>query len=235
MPSTVLADWLRNRGPSPAIAWYGLDEVRVELSGLTAANAVAKAVNLFRGDLLLDAGDLVWLDLPCHWQAPLLAVASWAAGLCVAVGPVPPTNTAATLSTGAGAAAGIPLAVSLHPWGLPLGSQTPAGWEDYGALARSQPDRTSFTWPSAGDTWLLAEGRPYSGSDLLARAEELAQAWGVEPSGRLFSSLPVDTEVGLLAATLVPAVVGGSVIFASSDAQERILRQEGNAAVVRDV
>jgi hypothetical protein len=62
----VLTDWLRERGPSPAIAWYGRDEVRVELSGLTAANAVAKAVNLLRDELLLDAGEVVWLDLPCH-------------------------------------------------------------------------------------------------------------------------------------------------------------------------
>jgi uncharacterized protein (TIGR03089 family) len=231
----VLTDWLRDRGPSPAIAWYGLDEVRVELSGLTAANAVAKAVNLLRDDLLLDAGEVVWLDLPSHWQAPLLAVAAWAAGLCVAVGPVPPANAAATLSTGGGAVAGIPLAVSLHPWGLPLGSRTPAGWEDYAALSRSQPDRTTFTWPSSADAWLLAEGRPRSGSDLLARAGELARTWALAPLGRLFSPLPVSTEVGLLAATLVPALVGGSVILASSEAQERILRQEGNAVVARDV
>lgn len=236
-PST-LERWLTARPSAPVITYYGDEGVRIELSGATAANAVHKAVNLFAHDMLLDPGDLVWLNLPtCHWQVPVLAVAAWAAGLVLAIGPSAPAGAAATLGTGAGPAIGIPLAVSMHPWGLPLGQATPAGWEDLAAIARIQPDRASLRWPPADLPWLQVEGSGHaeSGEQLLRTADDLRAVWGLPDGGRLLSCLPPTSSRGLLACTMVPASAGGAVILTTSEGSAGILRQEGNAVCAFDV
>jgi uncharacterized protein (TIGR03089 family) len=207
------------------------------LSGSTAANAVAKGVNLFRGELLLDPGEMVWIDLPCHWQAPVLALAVWASGLVVAIGPEPPADAAATLGTGqrSDRAAGVPLAVSLHPFGMPLGAATPDGWEDYAAAARVQPDAASLRWPDADSGWLLADGEVLTGTSLVVQAEALADRWRLPRGGALLSQLPPTTAAGLLASTFVPAVRGGSVLLTDMAETTAITRQEGNQAVAHGV
>jgi uncharacterized protein (TIGR03089 family) len=201
------------------------------------ANAVAKAVNLFGEELLLDPGETVWIDLPCHWQAPVLAVAVWASGLVVAIGPEPPANAVATLATGLrpDRASGVPLAVSLHPFGMPLGAAVPDGWEDYAAAARVQPDAATLRWPGADDAWLVADDEVLTGADLLAQAEALADQWHLPQGGALLSPLPPATAPGLLASTLVPAVRGGSVLLTDMTDTTAITRQEGNQAVARRV
>lgn len=229
-PSSVLEHWFAVRGSAPAITFYGDEGVRIELSGASAANTVNKAVNLFQHELLLDPGDLVWLDLPtCHWQTPLLAVAAWAAGLSVAIGDRPPDHAAATLGSGARGAVGVPLAVSTHPWGMPLGPLTPAGWDDFGDMMRIQPDLAAFRWTPPQDPWLIVgAGTPLAGAELLDRAARLLATWDVAPAGRLVSDLPLTTVHGLLACTLVPALADGSVILATFGDEMGIARQEGN-------
>lgn len=221
---------MRARSAAPAITYYGSDGNRVELSGVTAANAVAKAANVFTGELLLDPGDVVRIDLPCHWQAPILTIAAWAAGLTVAVGADAP-DAAATISSGSGPhrPAGIGLAVSLHPFGLPLGAGTPSGWEDFAALARIQPDSAVPAWPELDRPW-LGSHRPVTGAELVPLSEELAARWEVPEGGRLLSRLPPQSLLPLLACTVVPAIRSGSLILSDMADITAIERQEGNLA-----
>jgi len=232
----VIAHWMRQRRATPVITYYGPDGARVELSGASTENAINKAVNLFTFELLLEAGDVVWLDLPCHWQAPILAISAWAAGLTVAIGPHPPTATAATIGTGSAdrPIAGIPLAVSMHPWGLPLGPATPAGWEDFAALARSQPDQAALPWPAADVPWLLAP-TPLADTVLLEQAVVLGEAWGLPQAGRLLTTLPPLSRTGLLACTLVPALAQGAVVLVAGLDVAEISRQERNDATATGV
>lgn len=236
-PSTALEHWLRVRSSAPVITYYADDGARIELSGATAANAVSKAVNLFTHELLLGEGDVVWLDLPAsHWQAPVLAIAAWAAGLRLALGPQAPAGAAATLGTGAGAAAGVALAVSMHPWGMPLGAATPPGWEDLAAISRIQPDQAWLRWTPAEEVWLEdAAAGPLSGEHLLRSAADLQAAWSLPIGGRLLTQRPIATYGGLLACTLVPAVAQATVILATITEATGILRQEGNAVRALDV
>ena len=240
-PAQVLTRWLTERPSAPIITYYGGDGARVELSAATTANAVHKAVNLFADELLLDPGDVVWLGLPCHWQAPIIAMGAWAAGLTVAVGPRPPAGTAATLSDpDAGVdAVGAALAVSLHPWGLPLGPAAPAGWDDFAALARSQPDAAVLRWPDSGQPWLLGPGPGgapgLTGPGLAELSARLATAWSLTAGGGLLSSLRPDRAAGLLACTLVPASVAGRVILADGADEAQISQQERNQASASDV
>jgi uncharacterized protein (TIGR03089 family) len=234
-PGDHLDHWLRARSAAPAITYYGTDGGRVELSGVTAANAVAKAANVFTGELLLDPGEVVWIDLPCHWQSPILTIAAWAAGLTVAVGPEA-HGAAATVSSRAEPhrATGTGLAVSLHPFGQPLGADTPAGWEDLAALARIQPDSATPVWPEQDQPWVACPD-PVTGIELLQRSEESAARWDLPEGGRLLSRLAPQSLLPLLACTLVPAIRGGSLILTDMADVTAIVRQEGNLVVADSV
>jgi uncharacterized protein (TIGR03089 family) len=234
----VFEHWLADRPSRPLITYYGPSDTRIELSTATAANAINKATNLFADELLLDPGDVVWFRLPCHWQAPLLALGAWSAGLTIDIGADPPADAAATLAVPGlipDEAAGIQLAVSLHPWGLPLGSDTPADWQDAAAMTRSQPDQATATWPADPQAWLRTGAVKLRGSDLLARGRELGLAWALPRDGRLLTSLPPTQPNGLLSCTVAPAMAAGSVIMVESGEYDHISRQEGNHSRAVDV
>ncbi len=230
-----MAAWLTRTPSAPLITYYGPGATRIELSGATAANAVSKAANLFADELLAEPGDVVWFRLPCHWQAPVLALGAWAAGLTIALGETAPDPAIATVASEFDAPpAGTGLAVSLHPWGLPLGRGTPAGWEDLAGLARSQPDSASWQWPGEAERWLLTDcGR--DGASLARDSRRLAGEWALPEGGRLLVTAAPTGLAAFLACTLVPALARGSLILADGADVEEVTRQEGNAARAPDV
>lgn len=77
----------------PLVTWYGgldgpgIDDPvpRVELSGASLANAVAKTTGLLVDELDLRPGARVELELPAHWQLAVWLLATWAAGGVAAV------------------------------------------------------------------------------------------------------------------------------------------------------
>ncbi|WP_182353718.1 TIGR03089 family protein [Flaviflexus huanghaiensis] len=61
---------LVERGASPVLTLYGsaAGAPRLELSGRVVANHAAKAANLLAGDLMIEPGAPLRLDLPTHWR-----------------------------------------------------------------------------------------------------------------------------------------------------------------------
>ncbi|GAB3495512.1 TIGR03089 family protein [Flexivirga lutea] len=85
----------------PRLTWYddGRTE-RIDLSGKTLANWVAKAANWLESEMALTPGDLVRLDLPAdHWRAIYWTLAAWTRGLTVTAS----TDADACVSLDAGA------------------------------------------------------------------------------------------------------------------------------------
>ena len=233
----ALVKWLTAHPSAPAITYYGEGGTRIELSAASTANAVNKAVNLLTDELLLEQGDVVRVDLPCHWQTPILAVAAWAAGLTLDLSPEPDGGAAATLAAGEATRRppiGIGLAVSTHPWGLPLGEELPPGWEDTALLTRGQADSAAYRWPGNDQPW-VNNPEPWTSGALERRCQELAAAWGLPQGGRLLSSRAPDTLDGLLGCCLVPALAGGGIILNNGADPRDVSRQEGNHATLCDV
>ncbi|HWC23339.1 MAG TPA: TIGR03089 family protein [Flexivirga sp.] len=72
----------------PRLTWYdeGSGE-RIDLSGKTLVNWVAKAANWLESEMSLEPGDIVRLDLPAdHWRAIYWSLAAWTRGLTVTTG-----------------------------------------------------------------------------------------------------------------------------------------------------
>lgn len=150
---------------------------RVELSGATTANWVAKSANLLVDGLGGPAR--VGLLLPLHWQTVALLLAGVAAGaeVVLAAGPddlagcdavfTSPEHAAAALDAGADDV----LALSGHPLGAPCGP-LPAMVEDY---ARDVP--------SYGDGW--SGPRPSAPTVLVAGLPVEPLELGLTPSDRV--------------------------------------------------
>ena len=127
---------------------------RVELSGATAANWVAKSANLLVDGL--GAPARVGLCLPLHWQSLCLLLAGVATGATVVVVRDPAElagcDAAFVLGEHAGAAldAGVDevLALSGHPLGAPL-PHVPALVSDYAREVPSYADHWGGPAPAA--------------------------------------------------------------------------------------
>lgn len=145
----------RRRGPEPVLAFAYADGLRTELSATTALNAVCKAANLLREEAGIEPGMPLSLTIPWHWQRLPWLVAALALGADVSFAPGAPVEVGSTASLAASPARDR-LAVSLHPFGLPI-ADLPSGMVDASAEARLQPD--AFWAEPVGEPALLAEAR----------------------------------------------------------------------------
>jgi len=225
-PAQLLAAALASDPGRPFVTFY--DEKtgeRIELSVTTFANWVAKTANLLVDGLGLAAGDVVCIDLPRHWQAPVWSVAAWYAGLTVALGG-DPANAALAVVGPAGLETGLAapevVALSLRPLGAPFGAaELPAGVLDYAREVAGYGDR--FSGPTNGGAPLLVTAAGDLGPDeVSARAEGRAATWALSTGGRLLLGDPLDPLDEVLGATLVPLVVGGSVVLVRDAGPERL-------------
>jgi uncharacterized protein (TIGR03089 family) len=159
----------RARGAEPAVTFLSAAGERTELSAITLLNAVAKSANLLREEYDVESGTPVSLTVPWHWQrAPWLVA-------CLALGADVRFEPGADLEIGSeqtltASHARDRLAVSLHPFGLPL-TGLPTGVIDAASESRLQPDL--FLPPSVdnGD-WLAPVAR--HGGDWTAADRVLA-------------------------------------------------------------
>lgn len=153
--------------------------VRVELSGATTANWVAKGANLLVDGL--GGPDRVGVLLPLHWQTVTAVLAGVVTGAEVLLGSSSSdvVQCDAVLTTAELApevlAAGVPdvLVVSLHPMGAPLGT-VPAGALDHARDLPGHGDHWHGSAPAAAR--VSVRGRPVPVVTDLGRHDRLALA-----------------------------------------------------------
>jgi uncharacterized protein (TIGR03089 family) len=189
-------------------------DARVELSGATTANWVAKSANLLVDGLGTPA--TVGLLLPLHWQTVALLLAGVATGARVVLAEsteaLAECDAAFVLSTYADAAldAGVAdvLALSGHPLGAPAAG-LPGLVTDYAREVPSYADH--FGGPRPGSTVIQAGGRPVTGLEGLSAGDRLLTALGpAEPAGAaaLVGALRAGAGLVLLRAGDATAVAG---------------------------
>lgn len=233
-PAALLAAALARDPSRPLITYY--DDAtgeRVELSGTTLDNWVAKTANLLRDDLAVAPGETVALLLPAHWQTAAVVLASWAVGAVVAMvgdgtadgAPEQLVRDAAqarpdvvvageeVLDAGLGLGARETLALSLRPFGAPL-RELPADALDYALEVPVHGDRfAGGPAPDPSAPALSVQGRLLTGAEVSAAVAEAAGRWAVGPGDRVLSTLPFADLPGLLAGLLVPLATGAGAVL----------------------
>ncbi|SNQ47324.1 conserved hypothetical protein [Frankia canadensis] len=203
---------------------------RVEFSATTLDNWVAKTANMLVDTVGLEPGERVGVDLPTHWLAVVVALASWSAGLDLvladsdsdsdsgdsaglgadggrsAAAPPPVSRLGALfvaedrLEATADLPADETVALSLRPLGGRLTRQVP-GVLDYAAEVPPHGDR--FAAPPA----------PPEQAGLVRAAERTAAVWGLGPDDRILVTAAMSTATGLLGGLLAPLAAGASIVL----------------------
>jgi uncharacterized protein (TIGR03089 family) len=170
----------------PLLTWYddGTGE-RIELSGATLDNWVAKTANLLVDGCGLGLGDRATVLVPPHWQAAAVLLGCWAAGLSVSATAEPADALFATPDAAVTAPpAGDRFALGLAPLGAPL-SEVPVGYADYVVEVRGYGDRfTPFREVGPGDPARHGPAALDHGG-LCAAAADQAGALGIGPGARV--------------------------------------------------
>jgi len=202
----------------PLVTFYddGTGE-RVEFSATTFDNWVAKTANMLVDTVGLEPGDPVGMDLPPHWLALVIALATWSAGLELVLvdadGPVAQTATGTApdrlgalfvaedrLEATADLAVDETVALSLRPLGGRLARPVP-GVLDYAAEVPPHGDRFAAPPP------------PPEQAALVRAAAGIAAAWELGPADRILVTSAPSTPTGLLGGLLAPLAAGASIVL----------------------
>ncbi|MEX5718165.1 TIGR03089 family protein [Geodermatophilus maliterrae] len=223
-PADLLARALQRDASAPLVTSY--DDAtgeRVELSGTTLANWVAKTANLLQDEFDVGPGSTVAVALPVHWQTAAVLLGVWSCGAAV-------LDTAAE-DDGRLDAADVVLAaqdrlapleeqdlpelmgLSLHPLGLGMtGYAGPA--RDFALEVRAHGDLfTPYVPPDPAATGLLAGGLELTLGGLAASAGELAARLGIAAGDRLLVDERTAAEAGPVAWLLAPLAAGASLVL----------------------
>jgi uncharacterized protein (TIGR03089 family) len=202
---------------APLLTYYDVATgERIELSGTTTANWVAKTANLLVDDLDAEPGTRVRIGLPTHWQELVWLLSAWTVGTIV-------TDHDADIGvSGPELVADEPVrvAASLRPLGGPF-TTPPQGFLDLGVEVPGHGDHFLALDPPDEDT----VATDLSGQVLTHAA--LAADAGTDPRRLLVGPGDVARDARLL----VAACAGGGslVIVVSADDEQiaRIAAQEG--------
>ncbi len=205
----------------PLLTWYddGNGE-RVELSGATLSNWVAKTANLLVEGAGLDAGDRVTVLLPPHWQTAAVLLGSWSAGLTVSTVAAPAEVGFATTERADELTQPSRYLVGLHPLGLPL-RELPDGYLDFTAEARGYGDR--FDPPVPIDPQ----------DDLIEAATARAGVLEIEPGDRVM--IDAARYPDPLNWLLAPLSVGASIVLCGHLNPEEVWERVGAERVTRNL
>lgn len=199
-----LSDLLHRRD-DPSLPFITFDDrrtgERVELSGTTTANWVAKTANFLTDDLDAEPGTRVRIGLPAHWLRYVWVLSCWTVGATVAEG------SADIGLSGPDLRADEPerLAASLRPLGARF-AEPPTGFVDIGAEVPGHGDVFVALDPPQGST--AAVDLP----DLVATHDELLASATSCPDRVLTTPGTLAEDVRLLVDVLVG---GGSVVLAT--------------------
>lgn len=213
----LLAARLSGDAAAPLITYY--DDAtgeRTELSGTTLANWVAKTANLLQDGLDLQAGEVVAVTLPPHWQTAAVLLAAWSVG-AVVTETVEDADLLVTeeprLIELMDADVRELLCLSLHPLGGRLAFR-PGHVTDYAAEVAGYDDH--FFAAEVVDPDALAlrvGGLALTGRSLAAGAGELGERLGLGPGDRVLIGTEPASAGGPLPWLLTPLAVGASVVL----------------------
>ena len=245
LPADLLTDVLRRDGAAPLVTQY--DDAtgeRVELSGTTLANWVAKTANLLQDEFDIGPGSTVVLALPVHWQTAAVLLAAWSGGATV-------LDTAAEDEDGLAGAdvvlaaqdrlpaleedlpedAAELLGLSLHPLGLGMaGYVGPA--RDFAVEVRAHGDFfTPYDPPDPDGVGLRLAGLELTLAGLGAAAGELAARLGIAEGERILLDERVAAEAGPVAWLLAPLAAGASLVLVRNPVEETVPRRAADERV----
>ncbi|GAA4757136.1 TIGR03089 family protein [Actinomycetospora chibensis] len=205
---------------------------RIELSGATFGNWVAKTANLLRDECDVEPGTTVAVLLPAHWQAAAALCAIWWCGAEAVADPAGADVALATEDTlDAAAGAGLVVGFSLDAFGRGLGDGLPSGAVDYATEVRLQGDHFDPLTPVPDDAPALA-GVDVAG--VVAGARRRAAELGLGPDDRVLSTAawPVTSTGGLVDGFLAVLAAGASLVHVRHPAGDQE-RRAGTEKVTR--
>ena len=237
LPSDLLALAVRRAAAAPLITSYddGTGE-RVELSGATMANWVAKTANLLQDEFDVGPGSTVAVALPVHWQTAAVLLATWSCGATVLD----------TATEDEGRLDGVDLVVaaqdrllgledgigdrdllglSLHPLGAGMVSYVgPA--RDFAIEVRAAGDQFfPHRPPDPSTPGLLAGALELTLGGLTAAAAELGGRLGIADGDRILVDERTATEAGPIAWLLAPLAAGASLVLCRNANLEALPRR----------
>lgn len=245
LPADLLTAVLRRDAAGPLVTQY--DDTtgeRVELSGTTLANWVAKTANLLQDEFDVGPGSTVALALPVHWQTAAVLLAIWSCGATVLDTAAEDEGRLAEADVVLAAQDRLPalqeelaedaselLGLSLHPLGLGMaGYVGPA--RDFAVEVRAHGDVfTPYEPPDPGGVGLRLGGLELTLGGLVAAAQELAVRLGLADGDRVLLDERVAAEAGPVAWLLAPLAVGASLVLVRNPVEQTLPRRAADERV----
>jgi uncharacterized protein (TIGR03089 family) len=214
----LLAPVLAADARRPLITFY--DDAtgeRLEFSGETLANWIAKTANFLRDECDIEPGARVAVLLPAHWQTAVALLGAWWNGAVVVDDPAGADVALADAEhLDAAGAAGLVVGFSLDAFGRPLAG-LPGDAVDYASEVRLHGDAFAPSSPVPGDAPALGGA---SVDDVVGTARCRAAELGYDAGTRLVSTAdwPLDLSGGpaggngLVDGLLAVLAAGGSLV-----------------------
>lgn len=212
----LIAAALERDAARPLLTYY--DDAtgeRVELSGATMANWVAKIANLMQDEYDVGRGVRVAVLLPAHWQSAAVLLATWLLGAEATTDPSVATVVFGTETSLGDLAPGGPprIALSLLPLGRPFDG-VPADAQDFAVLVPPQPDAfAAYDAPADGDLATSDGADQMPAGELAQLAEESAGALGLGPADRVLVAGAAERTDDLLLGLLAPLAACASLVL----------------------
>lgn len=238
----LLAPVLAADPARPLVTFY--DDTRgerIELSGQTFDNWVAKTANLLVDGHGLGEGHVAVVRLPPHWQSAVVLLGAWTAGLSIDIvgtpsagataSPGPPGPGSSPTSGGSEGDIAFVLAaapahltptvapetfvLALDPFAMPMRPGPPPGTLDYVLEVRAHGDHFTPTTPVRPDSAALTvpadPGQTVTHAALVERAAHRATAAGLAPAARVL--IDADTYPDVVDWLLAPLAAGASIVL----------------------
>jgi uncharacterized protein (TIGR03089 family) len=208
----LLAPVLAADARRPLITFY--DDAtgeRLEFSGETLANWIAKTANLLRDECDVEPGMQVAVLLPTHWQTAVALLGAWWNGAVVIDDPAGADVALADAEhLDAAGAAGLVVGFSLDAFGRAL-TDLPRDAVDYASEVRLHGDAFAPFGAVPGDAPALGDA---SVDDVVSASRRRAAELGYDARSRVLSTAewPLRLDGGLVDGLLAVLAAGSSLV-----------------------